>query len=191
MGIYGDTGEIPLSIKGYRLMVDYWKRLNTLPEPNLAKKALMENINIRTNWIMTIEKLLKTFSLTEATGSDTQFKRASKQKSIKYYKSLWHTKIKSENAPRLKFYQRIKNDFTPAKYIDLPNFNQPNAIVKIRCSDHCHEVEKGGHRNTPREERFCNMCTDKVIEDEEHFLLKCKTYEHLRKKHQVITDNFC
>ena len=41
MAVYGDTGEIPLSIKGYRLMIDYWKRLNTLPESNLAKIALM------------------------------------------------------------------------------------------------------------------------------------------------------
>ena len=65
MAIYGDCGETPISIKGYRLMLDYWKRLNTLPESTLAKKALWENINIKTNWIRTIEKLLATFNLTE------------------------------------------------------------------------------------------------------------------------------
>ena len=27
MAIYGETGEIPLSLKGYRLMLNYWKRL--------------------------------------------------------------------------------------------------------------------------------------------------------------------
>ena len=60
---YGDTGEIPLSLKGYRLMLNYWKRLSTLPEKSLAKKALIENANLRTNWIVTIEKLVRCFRL--------------------------------------------------------------------------------------------------------------------------------
>ena len=50
MAIYGDSGETPISMKGYKLMLDYWKRLNTLPESTLAKKALRENNNLRTNY---------------------------------------------------------------------------------------------------------------------------------------------
>ena len=69
MAIHGDTGEVPLSIKGYRLMLDYWNRLNNLPETNLAKKALKVNVKIRTNWIMTVEKLVKTFNLVESTDN--------------------------------------------------------------------------------------------------------------------------
>ena len=59
MAVYGETGEIPLSLKGYRLMLNYWKRLSTLPDKSLAKKALIENANIRTNWLITIEKLVR------------------------------------------------------------------------------------------------------------------------------------
>ena len=50
---YGETGEIPLSLKGYRLMLNFWLRLSHLPDNNLAKKALTENVNLRTNWIVT------------------------------------------------------------------------------------------------------------------------------------------
>ena len=57
VAIYGDTGEVPVSLKGFRLMLNYWRRLTTLPEGSLAKKALIENANIRTNWIITIEKI--------------------------------------------------------------------------------------------------------------------------------------
>ena len=59
LAIYGETTELPLSLKGYRLMLNYWKRLTTLPDKSLAKKALIENANIRTNWIITIEKLVR------------------------------------------------------------------------------------------------------------------------------------
>ena len=189
MAVHGDTGEVPLSIKGYRLMLDYWNRLNTLPDSNLAKKALKENVKIRTNWIMTIEKLVKSFNLIETTSNSKKFKLALKTNARKYYKSLWETRIKSQDLARLQFYQKLKNDFTPAKYVDLPSFKMRKTIAKVRCSNHCLEIEKGRHQNITREDRTCNMCTDKVIEDEEHFLTKCKPYEHLKTKHQISTDN--
>ena len=39
IAIYGETGEIPLSLKGYRLILNYWNRLTNLPEKSLAKKS--------------------------------------------------------------------------------------------------------------------------------------------------------
>ena len=38
IAIYGDTGEIPLSLKGYRLILNYWKRVSALPDNLLQKK---------------------------------------------------------------------------------------------------------------------------------------------------------
>ena len=189
MAIHGDTGEVPLSIKGYRLMLDYWNRLNNLPETNLAKKALKENVKIRTNWIMTIEKLVKTFNLVESSDNNKQFKSVLKINTTKYYKSLWEIKIKDQNLKRLNFYQKLKNEFTPAEYIDTRNFKMRKTIAKLRCSNHCLEIEKGRHRNIPRDERICRMCPDKAVEDEVHFLIKCKKYEHLKNIYQITTDN--
>ena len=62
-------------------------------------------------------------------------------------------------------------------------------IAKLRSSSHCLEIEKGRHKNIPREGRWCNMCSDKVIEDEEHFLIKCKPYDDLRTKYQITSGN--
>ena len=49
LAVYGDTGETPLSLKGYRLMLNYWKRVSSLPDKSLAKKALIENANLGAN----------------------------------------------------------------------------------------------------------------------------------------------
>ena len=189
IAIHGDAGEVPISIKGYRLMLDYWNRLNTLPESNLAKKALKENISLRTNWIITIEKLVKSYNLTETVDEPQKFKLALKPNSNSYYISLWEAKIKEVNLKRLEFYQTINNNFSPAKYIDLPNFKMRKTIAKLRCSSHCLEIEKGRHRNIPRDERLCKICKNNVIEDEEHFLVGCKTYDNLKTKHNIITSN--
>ena len=53
--IHGDTGEIPLTIKGFTLLINFWHHLNMLPEQSLAKLALKENIEMRTNWLKTVE----------------------------------------------------------------------------------------------------------------------------------------
>ena len=167
-------------------MLDYWKRLTNLPDESLAKKALKENVNLRTNWILTIEKLLRTFNLLECTNK--QFKTASKQNILKYYKTSWTSKLSDPDLIRLKVYQVIKKEFEPSKHLDLPYF-QRRIISKIRCSDHSLEIEKGRHRNAPRGERTCKTCMEGVIEDEEHFLMKCKTYQPLRIKYRMNTNS--
>ena len=40
-------------------------------------------------------------------------------------------------------------------------------------------VETGRHMKIPKSERFCPNC-DKLIEDEIHFVTRCKTYNDLR-----------
>jgi hypothetical protein len=45
-------------------------------------------------------------------------------------------------------------------------------FTKFRISDHSLEIEKGRYNKTPCEERLCENCG--VIEDETHFILKCK-----------------
>ena len=61
-------------------------------------------------------------------------------------------------------------------------------IAKTRCSNHPLEIDKGRHRKTPREERWCNMHPD-IVTDGEHFLTKCKSYDRLKIKHQITTGN--
>ena len=65
IAVYGEMEEIPLSLKAFRLMLNYWYRITNLPEDTLVKRALLENIHLRTNWITTIEKLTNLFDLTD------------------------------------------------------------------------------------------------------------------------------
>ena len=47
-------------------MLKYWHRARDLHHNTLANKALLENFNLRTNWIVTIEKLMNCFKLTNS-----------------------------------------------------------------------------------------------------------------------------
>ena len=188
MAVYGETGEIPLSLKGYRLMLNYWKRLSTLPDKSLAKKALIENANIRTNWLITIEKLVRVFRLIEVPAK--KFKDTTKTRIPEYFTVNWKNKLLSEDISRLSTYKTINSDFTLPKHLGLPYENR-KVISKIRCSNHPLAIEKGRQKRpkTPRDERICILCDDQVIEDEEHFLLRCDTYSILREEYQMNFEN--
>ena len=158
LAVYGETGEVPLSLKGFRLLINFWHRVTNLPDNTLAKKALLENISLRTNLIKTVEKLLGYFSLTDAIDNPLLLKRRASSSTKLKFTDFWHKTIADEASNRLQFYKVIKNEFKFEEYLTIPIFESRKVITKIRCSDHPLEVEKGRHRNVPRESRICKLC---------------------------------
>ena len=56
----------------------------------------------------------------------------------------------------------------------------PESISETKKSSHKLLIETGRYDNIPRNERVCNVCNCKTIEDETHFLLDCPSYSSLR-----------
>ena len=190
LAIYGETGEVPLSLKAYRLMLNYWYRIKNLPNDTLVKLALLENVQMRTNWIITIEKLLDSLGLTEVTDNFGKFKRTVDKNIKNTFEKFWSDTLKDPKITRLQFYRKIKNNVKFESYLELPNYDIRKIIAKIRCSDHMLEIEKGRHRKIPREERVCKVCNDNEVETEDHFLTKCKLYDNIKTKHNITrTEN--
>ena len=183
--LYGETGEVPLSLKGYRLTLNYWHKLSTLPDTYLVKKALLENIELHTNWIITIEKLISCFNLADKIGNHDKFKKVTKYNIDKAYLDYWKTQLSRPDLTKLDFYREIKNDFSMENYLHIDNFDIRKTIAKFRCSDHSLEIEKGRHKKIPRTGRICKLCDKGLVETEEHFLLKCDKYDPLKKKHDI------
>ena len=184
ISVMGETGEIPLSIKAYRLMVNYWHRIRELPEKALAKKALLENINLRTNWIRTLEKLMETFEITFYEKRE-KFKAITRKTCETKYMAEWDNNIKNSDIARLDFYKKVKTSFGYEKYLDISNFEWRRSIARLRCSSHTLQVEKGRHINQPKEHRLCRLCNSNEIETEEHFLIGCTLYRYLRNKFNI------
>ena len=159
--------------------------MGKLSDDTLAKTALLENTLLRTNWIMTIEKLMNLFNLTDLPGNLALFKIKVNKNITEKFIRFWKGYKKNETPSRMQFYNEIKTNFAFEEYLDLPNFSLRKIITKFRCSDHTLEIERGRHNNIPREERVCKVCDCEETETEEHFLIKCKFYETLKSKYQI------
>ena len=184
--VYGETGEIPLSLKGFRLMVNYWQHLMNLPEQTLAKKALLENIQMRSNWILSIEKLMNWCNLADKIESPGRLKKAAYDNTHSKFVSTWRNQLNDPNTSKLQFYRKIKVNHSFEKYLELPHFNDRKIIAKFRCSDHKLEIESGRHNKTPQNERICRLCPLNEIENEEHFLITCPLYDQIRENHGLM-----
>ena len=183
LAVYGETGEFPLSLKAYRLTLNFWHRVTNLPDTALAKKAMMENIKLRTNWIVTIEKLITRFNLADKIDNHNIFKKSTRYEIEKSYLEYWEKELKKPELTRLQFFSEIKNNFKKEKYLEIDNFDHRKIIAKLRCSDHSLEIETGRHRKIDRIERICKQCTAAVVETESHFLIECSKFRALRDKY--------
>ena len=189
MTMYGDTNEHPLTMKAFRLMLNFWHRVNNLSETTLVKKALLENINIRTNWIKTVEKLLGDLSLTEAVNEETyKFKQVTRKVLEERFNEYWG-KIVTEDTGRLNFYKTIKSDMAFEPYLNVSTFEDRKSIARLRSSTHNLHIEQGRHRNIPRESRFCQLCPSNSIETEEHFLTGCTFFNRYKPKYDLKNTN--
>ena len=151
-------GEVPLTIKGFTLLVNFWHHLTNFPKTSLARLALKESIEIRTNWLKTVEKVLNIFNLTDIIDNPC-FKHFSREMGRSFYSSEWGRTVGGDGRSRLQFYKQIHLEHTPASYTSLP-FYQRKVIAKLRCSSHNLEVERGRHKKKPAEERLFQMCSE-------------------------------
>jgi hypothetical protein len=64
----------------------------------------------------------------------------------------------------------------------LKNRNDRAAVCEIRISAHSLMIEREWYFNIKKNEKHCQICKTGQVEDENHFILKCKRFEHIRLK---------
>ena len=65
-------------------------------------------------------------------------------------------------------------------YVLIVNRRQRQAFAKFRCGVAPIRIETGRFVGESVNERVCKICNSGEIEDEEHCLIRCKTYESIR-----------
>ena len=170
-------------------MLTYWHRTRDMDDNTLVKKAYLENIATNSDWCKTIQILNCSQGLHSGNITEAQFPGLAKKRLRENFTQYWKNRI--SNIPREKklgTYASVKQAFQVDNYLNLPSFRDRQSITKFITSTHCLEIEKGRHKEQPREERLCKACDQEVIEDEKHFLLNCKAYKEIRLTHLFMPD---
>ena len=75
---------------------------------------------------------------------------------------------------------------------DVPTFQklvQHRAKIRMNSHELHSEMGRWAVPKTPWVERICHLCENKKIEDENHFLLECPVYTHIKSQFHNLCCN--
>ena len=180
MAIFGEAAVLPLLLRAHIAMLKYWDRIRNMEDHTLVKLAYKENVQTNSTWCKTIQVLNSTYQLHTKQWTQLEFPNVVKKKVTSDFTMHWKSRIMDPSIEKkLGLYSKVKQNFQIEPYLHLPAFRDRQIISKFMCSSHKLHIERGRHLNIPREERLCQLCDMNKVEDEEHFILECPTYNQI------------
>ena len=162
-----------------------------MDDDTLVKLAFKENVQSNCTWCKTIQILNTSFQLHTQDWSANEFPDKVKKKVKSDFVAYWKGRIENpEVEKKLALYSKVKQGFLVQKYLEMPSFRNRQIMSKILCSNHKLRIETGRHIATPREERLCQLCEMNKIEDENHFIRECPTFDQIRRDSPIPFENY-
>ena len=205
IAVRSELGVYPLKIDTKLNMLMYLTYLRE-QKNHLLSASLIEMEKIGSDWLKYVNNLItehvpdyehyayhKHGRLTEKTNAVSHeiLKQQTRTKlQSKYMNNTW--KVRLEESSKLEFYKEVKTDYEFEKYLSwVKDGRHKSDLRKLRINAKKLHIETGRFKkydkvsktyiNTPREERTCSSCTNK-IEDEYHFLFECSKNSDLGEK---------
>ena len=200
--VTGESGKFPPSVYCHINVLCYYHRLLIMQDNRVVKSVFkaLHNLNDYgfNTWITRLCELADHYKIDydkAASLSPKQFKLGCAETVKNNFINRWVSNINADQSTRMRTYASFKKDFMSERYLDLiPAVKHRIALTKLRTSSHNLEIERGRYvrpRVSP-EQRLCSTCH--VIDDEIHFVTKCRINACERKsffqKMSFVDPNF-
>lgn len=194
-GVHLELGRHPIAVNIYTTMLKYWARLVTLPRSTLVSHcywSLYNNDSVLSDpWFRTIRNIIystgnKKLWDDQVALSSMPFKSLLKSlsptfKNVKIQYLQFHTD-KCGVESRLSIFKKSKETFGISNFISLNTaYYTRSLLAKLRLGVLPLELEKGRRVGLDRDNRFCKICKNNVIEDEAHFIFDCPSFTAIRE----------
>ena len=177
-GCRAELGQFPLLIRIQKRAVKFYNHLKTSDPNSYHYKALhCQEENIERSPLNQLVLRLTSSNRTRPQDSPhTIWPNQIIAKAKENYINYWTCTTQTQN--KLQCYLALNRQYTVANYLTaVTDPKLRKTLTMYRLSDHSLAVETGRHRQTwlPREERLCQLCPQRQVETEQHFLLHCQT----------------
>lgn len=187
--VYGEVGRYPLYINSAVRCIKYWLKLLKLDISRIPRQAyvMLKNLDEqgKTCWATYVKNTLFSLGfgyvwLQQGVGCENTFVSLFKQRMFDMYLQEWNSSIVSKDI--FQNYRLFKKVFESERYFDFVDKKCfRDSLVKLRLGvlpigASCFRKTFGRDRNS-----LCKFCN--VVEDENHFVLECPLYAHIRTKY--------
>ena len=196
IGVWGDSGRLPLLLSLSKQVLDYFQRVRDAHNNTLIHHAFQEQKRLHLDWYAGIIKMCNDFRPQPAinTSDETTFNSQEIVSNMTAtFKQLWTSALITSS--KLKFYTTCKKEFVREPYLKMKDVSLRQALSRTRLSAHFLAIETGRYDKTGGlYTRKCDHCSphvddlkhlpffDPVIEDEWHFIVSCPVNDDLRSK---------
>lgn len=182
-GMQGDLGWISSNARRKCNIVRYWNRLVSMNDARLTKQIFLWDHELsRNNWSSDVKAVFEQLDIDPANYDqlNTVDLNIVSQKCFDYDQVLWRERSLSK--AKLRTYNSFKEYLCTEKYVKSNlNRKERSLIAQLRLGILPLKLETGRFEKLPLENRLCEFCDSKEIENEVHFVFKCDLYKDLRQ----------
>ena len=189
-----EVGLSPIESLAMTRLLLYKHKLNNIGDHRLPKLALnssQNHLRLKRGWYKDTRAWLNHQEI----GENVALQNINNIKNIvtsKFKEKMWCEKDLATKI-KLSYYKKVINPtLEDQKYLSILTSSKKKInIAKIRTNSHELHSETGRWAvpKTPWMERICHICENRNIEDENHFLLECPAYNHIRSQFHNLCYN--
>jgi hypothetical protein len=187
VAVFGELGRKPLSVIAKERALKYWLKImhnndSLINKTFLKQKSVLRQGSWASNIKSTFDRLGLGFIWQNFDANNRNYSALIKQRLHDQYVQSWSEEL--SNQPKMEYYRKYKIEFKFENYLYLVNNDKiRKEMSRFRLSSHSLEIEQGRFLGIGRENRYCKLCTQNVIESEFHFLLCCPAYSNIRRQY--------
>ena len=194
--VRGELGWERQKSRGDEMRLRYWSKIVKMTDDRIVKRIYRvsrnrmereesERIPITSTWCKYTRDLMMKLNLeeewyTEEVGTEEEWNHKIRERIHEREERKWRNKCLLR--PKLRTYVKLKRKLKREVYLQIYHRGGVPEMVKMRGGTNRLRIEQGRYRGEEVEERVCEYCDMGEIEDEDHFMRKCKLYEDLREK---------
>ena len=188
--VLSELGRLPLLLSTISSCVNFWLHILQSDSETLLSKAYIEQYNSSSDkrlWIQFIKNILCDLGFSHVWNNQSTFNPVALLASIKnklkerFVSFRKQRMLGDKTNKKLRTYKLLKQNFGIETYLEIIDDKMiRKCLSSFRISAHKLRIERGRYVR-PREDlekRLCLICN--TIEDEIHFICKCKKYENER-----------
>jgi hypothetical protein len=208
--VRGELGWERQKARRDEMRLRYWGKITRMEDDRIVKiiyresrrrmeaeedaRTRGENVVMTNTWCRYTRKLMKELHFEQEWAEETvppeeEWNEILRERIHDREQVKWRTHCLLK--PKLRTYSTLKKELKTEPYLEVHHRGGIPELVKLRGGTNRLRIEQGRYIKEKLEERICEFCDSKEVEDEKHFLLECKMHSEFReemwKKFEEIT----
>ena len=199
--VRGELGWERQKARSDEMRLRYWAKIIRMEDDRIVKTIYRasrdrlereeesltqgEEVILTKTWCYYTRKLLKKLNLeeewiTEQVKEDEEWNKLIRERIHEREQIKWRSKCLLKR--KLRTYALLKKSLRTEPYLEVHHRGGLPELTKLRGGTNRLRIEQGRYRKEKVEERVCEFCDSRQVEDEKHFVLECTAYADLREE---------